>query len=44
MRNRPGVDMTTYVLPAFEKKDGLKPLFQLLQKGIMCVAARRRYA
>lgn len=35
MRDRPGVDINTYVLPAFEKKDGLKPLFQLLQKGIM---------
>ena len=44
MRNRPGVDMSTYVLPAFEKKDGLKPLFQLLQKGIRCVVVRRGYA
>lgn len=35
------MDINTYVLPAFEKKDGLKPLFQLLQKGIMCDSAGR---
>ena len=32
---RPGTDINSYVLPAFEEKEGLKPLFQMLQKGIM---------
>ena len=27
--------MNTYMLPAFTMKDGLKPLFLMLQKGIM---------
>ena len=41
-RYKPGVDMNTYVLPAFTLKDGLKPLFQLLQKGVMVASTERK--
>ena len=34
--------MNTYMLPAFTMKDGLKPLFLMLQKGIMVASAERK--
>ena len=39
---RPGVDINTYVLPAFTLKEGLKPLFLLLQRGIMVATADKK--
>lgn len=41
-RYKPGVDMDHYVLPAFTLKEGLKPLFQLLQKGIMVASTEHK--
>ena len=36
------MDINTYVLPAFTLKEGLKPLFLLLQRGIMVATADKK--
>lgn len=42
LTSRPGVDLSTYILPAFTMKEGLKPFFSLLQRGIMVAMADKK--